>query len=257
MNEDEGARQRSPEPERASDDAMIDDAPPKTAAKPAREKESLIICSDDARFLIGSGGSTKRKLMRVSGADIEISPIEGDPDGNQKLEIISNDETARRRARDCCEWVLQQRAGKIVVDVSTPRDDLTFIDIDPSCQAYITGKLGSGLRRMEEEYGTLMFFARRSTDPEDATEKLVVFGSRKGRRGAELTVMSSVERKMPGTYVDEDKKLRMRFAQPGDGLADGWGFDVFPFADQEELRFAIGREVRNIGQFPFFSFCAR
>jgi hypothetical protein len=70
-----------------------------------------------------------------------------------------------------------------------------------------------------------MFFGKPTTDPEDAPEKLIICGSRKARRGSELSVMSSVERRDPGTYVGEDGKLKVKFEQPGDGLNDGWGFD--------------------------------
>ena len=120
------------------------------------------------------------------------------------------------------------------------------MEVPGDCTAYVTGKAGQGLRRIEADNGTLLFFGKPTTDPEDAPEKLIICGDRKGRRGSELQVMSSIERKIPGTFVDEEKKLKIRFEQPGDGLGDGWGFDVWPFANEEELRFAVGREVGRL-----------
>jgi hypothetical protein len=141
------------------------------------------------------------------------------------------------------EWVLRQRVGKIVVDMSCTRDDVSVVAIPASCVSLVTGSGGMALRRVEEECSSLMFFGQPSTDPEDAPERLFICGTRKARRGSELQVMSMVERKEPGTYVGEDGKLNMIFNQPGDGTNDGWGFDVFPFADEEELRFAVGAKV--------------
>lgn len=196
--------------------------------------------------------------MRVSRAKFEIVPLDGDAEENQTV-TISGSEEAVARAKQYAEWVLRQRVGKISVDTSAPRDDMSVVDVPPSCTAYITGKQGQGLRRIEADNGTLMFFGKPTTDPEDAPEKLIILGNRKARRGSELQVMSSIERKLPGTYVSEDKKLKIRFNQPGDGLGDGWGFDVFPFANEEELSFAVGREVRRARRdairciFRFFS----
>ena len=263
MMEDEGGRQRSPEPElaEAEVDAAMDEGERGAAEAPAPRDQStatLVISQADARFLIGTKGATKRKLMRVSRAKFEIVPLDGDAEENQTV-TISGSEEAVARAKQYAEWVLRQRVGKISVDTSAPRDDMSVVDVPPSCTAYITGKQGQGLRRIEADNGTLMFFGKPTTDPEDAPEKLIILGNRKARRGSELQVMSSIERKLPGTYVSEDKKLKIRFNQPGDGLGDGWGFDVFPFANEDELSFAVGREVRRARRdairciFRFFS----
>lgn len=273
MMEDEGGRQRSPEPELAETEGDVDadaameegDRGAGDAAAPRAESTAtLVISQADARFLIGTKGATKRKLMRVSRAKFEIAAVDGDAEENQTV-TISGTEEAVTKAKQYAEWVLRQRVGKIIVDTSTPRDDMSVVDVPPSCTAYITGKQGQGLRRIEADTGTLMFFGKPTTDPEDAPEKLIILGNRKARRGSELQVMSSIERKVPGTYVGADKKLTIRFNQPGDGLGDGWGFDVFPFADEDELSFAVGREVRRARRdlmrffllFVFFLFYAR
>jgi hypothetical protein len=127
------------------------------------------------------------------------------------------------------------------------------MEIPASCTAYVTGKGGQGLRRIEGDSGTLMFFGKPTTDPEDAPDKLIICGPRKSRRAAELSVMSAVEKKEPGTYVDGQGKLTMKFEQVGDGLGDGWGFDVFPFANEKELSFAVGAQVRCFRRLALFS----
>jgi hypothetical protein len=70
----------------------------------------------------------------------------------------------------------------------------------------------------------------------------MILGSRRGRRGAELKVMSAVEHKTKGFYVGEDKKLRNRLDQVGDGEGDGFGYDVFPF-EPDEFSYALGAQV--------------
>ena len=249
MIDDEGGRQRTPSPERdyggdasavASMDASV------SAGKPTLRVnvESIDVSSEDARFLIGSKGSTKAKVARVSGARIEVNPVDPNNPGNEQRIEIFGDLNTRARAKQYVEWVLRQRVGKITVDLSTPRDDVSVMEIPASCTAYVTGKGGQGLRRIEGDSGTLMFFGKPTTDPEDAPEKLIICGPRKSRRAAELSVMSAVEKKEPGTYVDGQGKLMMKFEQAGDGLGDGWGFDVFPFANEQELSFAVGAQVR-------------
>lgn len=82
------------------------------------------------------------------------------------------------------------------------------------------------LRNLEEEWGTLMFFAKGRTADGKKTdeEKLAVFGPRRGRRGAELKVMSAVEHKKPGWFIDEDGRPKASLHQPGDDDEESeWG----------------------------------
>jgi hypothetical protein len=54
------------------------------------------------------------------------------------------------------------------------------------------------LRNLEEEWGTLMFFAKDKKGSSGSdVERLAIFGKRRARRGAELKVMSAVEHKIP------------------------------------------------------------
>jgi len=147
------------------------------------------------------------------------------------------------------QWVLAQRLGPIKVDVSTQRTDLSIVRVPADCVAYVMGKNGRVLRSMEEEYGTLMFFGTLVGDDETngndsniSTEALCILGGRRGRRGSELKVMSAVEHKTPGFFVGQDKKLKNRLKQPGDDERDGWGYDTFPFEEQE-FSYALGAQV--------------
>ena len=201
----------------------------------------MIIGAEDAAFLVGTGGKTKDKVARVAGARLDL--LDAD-DGKHRLEIFGKDEN-RRKAKQYVEWVLRQRVGPITVDTSgAPRDDLSIVSVPLDCVAYVMGKNGVVLRNIEEEYGTLMFFGKPTSGAEEGVEKLMILGSRRSRRGAELKVMSAVEHKRKGFFVDEKKELRKRLEQVGDGEGDGWGYDVFPFHD-DEFSYALGAQVRH------------
>ena len=224
---------------------------------------------EDAAFLLGAGGSTKRKVARAAGARLEL---DDDADGKHVL-TVSGSDACRARAMDYVRWVLKQRLGAIEVSGASARDDLSIVRVPADCVAYVTGKSGRVLRSVEEEFGTLLFFGKLVGDSGERTgeetergrtiETLCVLGDRRGRRGAELKVMSAVEHKTPGWYVNDEKKLRARLKQPGDGEGDGFGYDVFPFEDHE-FSYALGAQVRFLrslfGGFGFrvlFSFVRR
>lgn len=228
--------------------------------------EILSIDPEDAAFILGKGGSTKKKVARAAGVKLELDSSALDaaaannanggdagansaPSPSHALYIKDKSEAKRRRAREYVGFVLQQRRGKIEVDFPSdgkPRDDLSIVEVpDDGCKAYITGKNGSVLRMMEEEWGTLMFFGRaRDAKGELGEDALMVLGTRRARRGAELKVMSAVEHKVPGTFVDAaTKTLREKLSQPGDDENDGFRYDVFPF-ERDEISYALGAQVR-------------
>lgn len=71
-------------------------------------------------------------------------------------------------------------------------------------------------------------------------EQLAIFGSRRARRGAELKVMSGVEFKKPGTFLNTaDCSLKYPLLQPGDNLGDDWGYET-TVLDDEEISYALG-----------------
>ena len=201
------------------------------------------IGSEDAAFLVGAGGSTKRKVARVANCRFELLDEEG---GGHRLEI-TGDDASRKRAKEYVDWVLKQRVGPIVVDTSAPRDDLSVVPVPEDCVAYVMGKNGCVLRAIEEDWSTLMFFGKPTVGAQEGKEMLMILGSRRGRRGAELKVMSAVEHKLKGYYIDGDKKLKERLNQVGDGEGDGWGYDVFPF-EGDEFSYALGAQVREEGR---------
>ena len=171
----------------------------------------MLIGAEDAAFLVGTGGKTKDKVARVAGARLDL--LDADVPGKHRLEIFGKDEN-RRKAKQYVEWVLRQRVGPITVDTSgTQRDDLSIVNVPVDCVAYVMGKNGVVLRNIEEEYGTLMFFGVPTVGVTEGVEKLMILGSRRSRRGAELKVMSAVEHKRKGFFVDDKKELRARLEQ--------------------------------------------
>jgi hypothetical protein len=93
----------------------------------------MTIGSEDAAFLVGTGGATKAKVARVSGARLDLNDEAG---GSHRLEITGS-QLARDRAKQYVEWVLRQRVGPITVDTTTTRDDLSIVDVPNDCVAYV------------------------------------------------------------------------------------------------------------------------
>lgn len=205
--------------------------------------------NDDIAFVLGKRGHTKSKLARVSGARLDIDEV------NMRL-TIEGDEVVRGRALEYIDMVLGQRKGAVKVDTSHKRDDLTVLHVPEDCVGYVTGKAGTALRNLEEEWGTLMFFANSQTDAEgnplahgssskvqsetgETTETLVIFGPRKGRVGASLKVMSSVEHKKPGYFVQDERFVGDLSAD----LEDPEGFYLDQQILQEiDFRYALGEK---------------
>ncbi|CDJ59348.1 KH domain-containing protein, putative, partial [Eimeria maxima] len=170
------------------------------------------IQDDDASFILGAGGRTKRKLSHVCGAELNIE----ERNGRTVLEMRGTEETIKR-AKLYVGFVMQQRVGPVQLPPDAEsRDDLTIIDVPHECVGYVTGRKGAGLRSVEEEWNTLMFF----TD------------LRRARRGSELKVMSAVEQKMPGYFTDN--------IQEGSSTNEGFDTDYVAIAEKD-YSYALGQ----------------
>ena len=103
--------------------------------------EILSIDPEDAAFILGKGGSTKKKVARAAGVKLELDSSAMDaaaannanggdagansaPSPSHALYIKDKSEAKRRRAREYVGFVLQQRRGKIEVDF--PSDGRAF-----------------------------------------------------------------------------------------------------------------------------------
>jgi len=195
--------------------------------------DTMKITDDDAAFILGKGGKTKEKISRVSGAEIELF------ERDLILEIRGS-KVQRRRAKKYSEGVMAQRTGPVSVTEDYDDGDLTMLHVPQEAVGFVTGRAGNFLRTIEEEWGTLMFFCEvgagsRSRD----YEKLAIFGSVRGRRGAELKVLSAVETKVPGFYG----RIRDEVVQRDRGKDESgtWGTDTMTFQD-DELSYALGKQ---------------
>lgn len=109
--------------------------------------------NDDAAFILGRGGATKQKIARVCGADLDL-------DERDNKITIRGTRSQRKQAKDYISYVMQQRTGAVQIDIDEVRDDLTVIRVPENCVAFVMGKGGNTLRTMEQEWGSLMFFAK-------------------------------------------------------------------------------------------------
>lgn len=216
------------------------------------------ITDDDAAFILGKGGKTKMKIARVSEAEIELF------ERDLVLEIRGSKQQ-RRRAKKYAEGVMSQRTGPVNVTEDYDDDDLTMLMVPQEAVGFVTGRAGNFLRTIEEEWCVLMFFCEVGSGSRNKEyEKLAIFGTIRGRRGAELKVLSAVDTKVPSYFqkikhevVDRDR---------GKDESGTWGTDTMTFQD-DEVSYALGKQggtrkklekssqavVQYVGHTAFFS----
>merc|ERR1719253_2592889 len=196
--------------------------------------DTLKITDDDAAFILGKGGKTKEKVARVSEAEIELF------ERDLILEIRGS-KLQRRKAKKYAEGVMAQRTGPVSITDDYDDGDLTMLQVPQEAVGFVTGRAGNFLRTIEEEWCTLMFFCEvgAGSNRNKDYEKLAIFGSVRGRRGAELKVLSAVETKVPGYYdkIRDDVNGRDR----GKDDSGTWGTDTMTFQD-DELSYALGKQ---------------
>ena len=89
-----------------------------------------------------------------------------------------------------------------------------------------------------------MFFGKPTSGAEEGVEKLMILGSRRSRRGAELKVMSAVEHKRKGFFVDEKKELRGGWSRLATARATG-GDTTCSLSTTTSSRTRPGAQVRH------------
>eukprot|EP00419_Tripos_fusus_P078141 CAMPEP_0172935850 /NCGR_PEP_ID=MMETSP1075-20121228/221722_1 /TAXON_ID=2916 /ORGANISM="Ceratium fusus, Strain PA161109" /LENGTH=452 /DNA_ID=CAMNT_0013797211 /DNA_START=15 /DNA_END=1374 /DNA_ORIENTATION=- len=183
---------------------------------------------DELSYALGKQGSTRKKLERASQAIVQYVG---------HVALFSGTRHERRRAKEYMKWLFGQLEGPVYVTGWEDRDDCTVVHVPSSCIGYVTGNRRATLGRMEEAWGTLMFFMTKDGDKggrQGWSEQLIIFGNERGRRGAELKCMNEIERKAPGTFT---KGLREK-------ITDTRGFDTDRICIKEdELSYVIGKEA--------------
>merc|ERR1719486_660238 len=136
---------------------------------------------------------------------------------------------------------MAQRTGPVTITDDFDDGDLTVLYVPQEAVGFVTGRAGNFLRTIEEEWQVLMFFcevekgSRRSKE----FEKLAIFGDVRGRRGAELKVLSAVETKVQGFYKTIRDEVLDR--DRGRDETGTWGTDTMTFQD-DELSYALGKQ---------------
>jgi len=184
------------------------------------------ITDEDAAFIMGQSGKTKRKIAAVSGAYLELK--------QNRLEITGTTEE-RERAAQYVKIVMKQRLGPVKLEDIESHNDLSIIEVPAEAVSFVTGKGGAFLRMVEEEFGTLLFFIDyNKSRSRDQPERLAIFGPERVRRGAELKVMAAIEMKQAGHFTNHHANLPM--IDPQDGFATDW----MPIAE-DDYSYALGK----------------
>lgn len=189
---------------------------------------SLKLEEEEIAYVFGRMGSTKDKLGRVSGTNIELR-------GNGLL--IEGSERGVDRAKKYVKILLAQRHGVVEIDVDEHPDDLTLLQVPTDCKGFITGRRGATLRQIEKECATLMTFCKTEAD----NEPLAIFGTRRGRLNAVLKVMSIVEGKHDGWFTKNDRDEHPALKLLESDMADGdWGV-TWVKLESKMIGYALGK----------------
>jgi len=189
--------------------------------------DTMTFQDDELSYALGKQGGTRKKLERSSRAIVQYVG---------HVALFSGAKKERRRAKEYIKWLFDQLEGPVYVDGWEDRDDCTVLNIPSDCIGYITGNRRATLGAMEEEWGVLMFFMNKGGEKSKgrgSSEMLIICGEQRGRRGAELKVMSGVETKSPGYFT---KGVREK-------TTDTKGFDTdrMIFKD-DELSYCLGKQ---------------
>lgn len=197
------------------------------------EEERIGLEEKEVAYVFGRMGTTKDKLARVSGSNIELH--------GQDL-VLQGDRDSIERARKYVRILLDQRHGDVLVDPKDHENDLTLVDVPTDCKGFITGKGGATLRQIERECATLMTFCRNEGGDGGNREPLAIFGTRRGRLTAELKVMSVVEGKHKNWFVPaEGGPPTVKFSETDLEQGGDWGFDSLEL-QQSSLGYALGQK---------------
>ena len=201
--------QRSRSHERGRDLERTSRSPREDGGSESPESTEIMEMSrDEASFVMGKMGKTKQKLEYVSGAVLTLD--------EQTHELtIRGTEAQRKRAKIYVKFMTQQRTGTVDLDPEDHKDDCSTIEVPRSCVGYVTGRMvvllfsvlysllkecgqGTGLRNLEDEFKSLVFFFGLGKDRSTKSEQLAIFGPKRARRSTQLKVMATVESKDPG-----------------------------------------------------------
>lgn len=210
-------------------------AAPAERKKQPRGEELMEISAKEAALIVGKGGSTKKKLEAATDCRLELDRSAGNLD-MVTVRIQTKDEYRKEKTREYIRLLLENKSemkGLSRLGVDRRRDDLTVIAVPQQTVGYITGKNRSTLHSLEEETKTLMFFE--SKDLSRPEENLLIFSVHpRGRKQAELKVMSAIESKIPGHYLHGDFKQRYESNDENLGI-------IVHLMDEVQFTYALGK----------------
>jgi len=183
--------------------------------------------------LRGRAGRTKERIECVSGCKIDGA------DGRQDrhLPIHGTKRQVRLGGILVRNIIAQHREhSNLVLEDGDLSESCTVLQVPESTRKMVLGKNGEHLMSLQDDSSTIMFFAeirQKNLDHVIAAESnvtpsyLIIFGSRRGRRLAQLLVMALVESIEKGYFAETFRMTGRTFDCPFDCYG-GWGTTVLP-----------------------------
>lgn len=177
-------------------------------------------------YALGKNSGTRRKIMLASGCILQYI-------GN--FAVMSGTREEQLRAKDYLTWLLQTLDGPVQVDRLESRSDVTVVDVPGSIVGFIKGTRRESLSRHEEDWGVLMLFigehGQHGSPQTDGIVTLLIFGTERARKGAEIDILCAMEFKQKGfcTQNLKDKSSNLE------------GFDIeYKRMTEIEVSYALG-----------------
>lgn len=177
-------------------------------------------------YALGKNSGTRRKIMLASGCILQYI-------GN--FAVMSGTKEEQLRAKDYLTWLLQTLDGPVHVDRLESRSDVTIVDVPGRIVGFIKGTRRESLSRHEEDWGVLMLFigehGQLGSPQSDGLVTLLIFGTERARKGAEIDIMCAMEFKQAGFCTRNLK----------DRTSNREGFDIeHKHMTEVEVSYALG-----------------
>lgn len=221
----------------------------------------------EAAFLVGKNhGAAVRNIAKASNTEGKLSH-------NNRVLTLSGTERDRARAKRYVGFVLMQMDRPVRLDDGDIDEDCSMVQVPDVAVGFVTGTNGAHLRRVEEEWGVIMMFSEylgrsvvpaAGSGPARRCETLAIFGPRRGRRGAQLTMMNVIEGKVTRHFSAKIRQLGELYHP--DDVDDQWGTttlevreEIMPYAlgknggTRRKLMLASGCIVQYLGNFAIMS----
>eukprot|EP00746_Dinoflagellata_sp_MGD_P151740 gnl/MRDRNA2_/MRDRNA2_83217_c0_seq1.p1 gnl/MRDRNA2_/MRDRNA2_83217_c0~~gnl/MRDRNA2_/MRDRNA2_83217_c0_seq1.p1 ORF type:complete len:294 (+),score=35.67 gnl/MRDRNA2_/MRDRNA2_83217_c0_seq1:230-1111(+) len=174
--------------------------------------DSFQLSSDQIAYILGSEGSTRRKLQTASGAILEYIG---------ETVVIAGPQRLRSNCRQYINWLLTHRDGQPIADVDwEERTDCEVLKVPGREIGFIAGYKGETLRHVEKETSTFCFIDGFRRQSDTLWENVIVCShSRRDRERAARMLRVDIEDKIEKSGGGDDRRRDRSVSRNGRSMS--------------------------------------